>query len=81
MEKSSRFEGKLFSIGGKEVLIKAVIQTIPCYSMSGFKIPKKLLNEINQMAARFWWGEGEKDRKIHWVGVNQSVLAAWGSVT
>lgn len=53
------WKGKLFSNGGKEVLIKAVVvQAIPCDSMSCSRLLKKLLHELNQLAIRFWWEEG-----------------------
>lgn len=45
-----------------------MVQAIPCYSMLCFRLPKRLINEINTLAARFWWGVGEEDLKIHWVG-------------
>lgn len=46
------WKSRLFS-GGEEVLIEAVVQAIPCYSMSCFRIPKQIVNEINSLAARF----------------------------
>lgn len=61
------WNGRLFSIGGKEVLLKAVIQAIPCYSMNCFKIPARLLYDISMSMARFLWGENSEDRRIHWV--------------
>lgn len=51
---------------GKEILIKAVLQTIPTYAMSVFKLPKQLCKEISNMMARFWWGHMNKDGKIQW---------------
>lgn len=59
-------ENRFFSEGGREVLIKAIIQAIPTYAMSCFIIPCSINNNIESMCARFWWGTNEKDKKIHW---------------
>jgi ribonuclease HI len=57
---------KLLSQAGKEILLKAVVQAIPTYSMSIFLLPKELCKEINKLMQKFWWGnKGEK--KIHWM--------------
>ena len=37
------------------------------YYMSCFQLPKEFLQEINAMMARFWWGDTENHREIHWV--------------
>jgi len=57
---------KLFSKGGKEVLIKAVVQTIPRYAMSIFKIPISLCKSIEHKVARFWWQSQGNKSGIHW---------------
>ena len=54
------------SRAGKEVLIKVVAQSIPTYTMGVFILPLKLCNELNDMCARFWWGQVGDERKIHW---------------
>uniref|UniRef100_A0A2N9H205 Reverse transcriptase zinc-binding domain-containing protein n=1 Tax=Fagus sylvatica TaxID=28930 RepID=A0A2N9H205_FAGSY len=58
---------KLLSQAGREVLIKAVIQAIPTYAMSCFKFPAGLCAEISSMTTRFWWGQRDGKRKIHWL--------------
>uniref|UniRef100_A0A8R7VKS3 Reverse transcriptase domain-containing protein n=1 Tax=Triticum urartu TaxID=4572 RepID=A0A8R7VKS3_TRIUA len=58
---------KLLSSAGREVLIKSICQAIPTYSMSCFKLSKKLCKKITAVMARFWWGGDEKKRKMHWV--------------
>ena len=47
---------KLLSQVGKEVLIKAVAQALPTYTMSTFKLPDSLCDELTGMIRRFWWG-------------------------
>jgi hypothetical protein len=57
---------KLLSMGAKEILIKAIIQSIPVFAMAVFKIPKKLLKELTDAIAAFWWGDKEDQRRMHW---------------
>jgi hypothetical protein len=55
------------SQAGKEVLLKAVIQAIPTYSMSVFLLPKALCSEINSLMQKFWWGHQRKEKGIPWM--------------
>ncbi|XP_030949875.1 uncharacterized protein LOC115973779 [Quercus lobata] len=52
---------------GREVLIKTVAQAIPTYSMSMFKLPKKIYDDINSVLAKYWWGQTQNEKKIHWI--------------
>ena len=56
---------KFISNAGREVLIKTVVQAIPTYSMSIFKIPKSLCETINSTMAKYWWGQTKEEKKIH----------------
>lgn len=66
LSKISNWEHKYFSGGGKEVLIKAVAQVVPAYTMSVFKIPVGTCDDIQRAVARYWWGSKEDKRSIHW---------------
>ncbi|KAL5838662.1 hypothetical protein ACOSQ3_015831 [Xanthoceras sorbifolium] len=61
------WKGNLFSMGGKEVLIKAVAQAIPTFTMSIFQLPSVLCNELCSMIMGFWWGASDGHKKISWV--------------
>jgi hypothetical protein len=58
---------KFLSQAGKEIMLKAVIQAIPIYSMSVFLLPKTLCHDINSMMSKFWWGHKENDTKMVWM--------------
>ena len=65
-KKIQGWQEKLLSRPGKEILLKAVVQAIPTYMMSIFKIPEGLIDEIHTLMARFWWGSTDTQRKMHW---------------
>ncbi|KAL5560692.1 hypothetical protein UlMin_036903 [Ulmus minor] len=48
------WKSKLLSVGGREVLSKTVVQAIPAYTMSLFKIPLSLIRELHQLYLRLF---------------------------
>ena len=58
---------KFLSYAGKEILLKAVIQAIPTYTMSVFQLLKAICQQISSMMGKFWWGSQEKETKIAWM--------------
>ena len=69
-KKLQEWKGKMLSRAGKEVLIKAMAQSIPTYTMGDFLLPVKFCNELNALCSRFWWGQTGDKRKIHWKSWN-----------
>ena len=66
----SRIQGwqeKLLSKAGKEILIKAVAQSIPTYAMSCFDLTKELCDELSAIIGKYWWSQQDKMNKIHWL--------------
>lgn len=50
------WQSKLLSKADKATLIKAIVQAIPVYTMSTFKIPKGICDDLDTLVIRFWWG-------------------------
>ena len=59
------WEEKLLSQARREILIKAIVQAIPTYTISCFKLPIGLSNELESLIRKFWWGQCRDRRKIH----------------
>ena len=55
-KKLQGWKGMMLSRAGKEILIKAVAQSISTYTMSVFQLPMKLYDELDSLCAKFWWG-------------------------
>lgn len=66
-DKVKGWMGKLLSFRGKDVLVKAVAQAIPLYSMACFKLPRGLCEHLNSIIRKIWWGCKEGKRKPTWV--------------
>ena len=67
MGKLDGWKGKLLSSGGNEVLIKAVAQSLPTYTMSLLRLPKFFSKEITSAIHSFWWSNGRGAKGISWV--------------
>lgn len=50
----------------KEVLLKSVIQALPTFSMSCFKLTKGLCKKITAIVAKFWWAGSLDKQGMHW---------------
>lgn len=49
------------------MLIKTVIQAISTYTMACFRVPVAVCNNIEKVCARFWWGDNEREKRMHWL--------------
>jgi hypothetical protein len=67
IQRINGWKEKILSIGGKEILLKAVAQAIPVYAMSVFQIPKGICKRMTDAIAQFWWGDDENSNKMHWM--------------
>lgn len=63
--KLSNWKGKLLSQVGRTVLAKSVLSSIPIYSVSTFKAPISVTNELDKIIRDFWWNHDGEERKLH----------------
>lgn len=64
--KLESWKENLLSRAGKEILLKSVVQAIPQYAMSIFKIPVSIIKAIEKKIANFWWRNNNKTAGLHW---------------
>ncbi|MBA0826247.1 hypothetical protein Goarm_011118 [Gossypium armourianum] len=55
---------RLISSEGKEVFIKAIIQSIPTYVFSVFLAPKGIIEDLHSKMGRLWWTNNENTHKF-----------------
>jgi len=67
-QKINSWSSKYLSKAGREIMIKSILQSIPSYVISIFKLPNTLLDEIEKMMNAFWRGNGgANSRGMHWL--------------
>ena len=69
----SSWKRRNLSFGGRIVLIKAALFSLPLYYMSIFKMPNCVIKSIESIQARFLWGGFDLKKKIH--------LVAWSKLS
>ncbi|KHN41453.1 Putative ribonuclease H protein, partial [Glycine soja] len=63
----SKWAQKNLSMAGRVTLINSVLNALPIYLLSFFKIPQKVVHRLVALQRNFLWG-GDKDyKKIPWV--------------
>jgi len=64
--KLAGWKERLLSKSGKEILLKSVIQTLPQYAMSIFKLLLSLCRLIKRKISALWWSNNNGKSRIHW---------------
>ncbi|XP_026410606.1 uncharacterized protein LOC113305823 [Papaver somniferum] len=59
---------------GRSTLIKSVLNSLPTYQMTCFKIPTTLLSKLDSLQLNFWWGHktGKGIKFVAWDSINQA---------
>lgn len=65
------WKGRFLPKGGKLVLLKSVLSSLPTYFLSVFRAPCSIINQLERLQRNFLWGSTGCTRKIHWVWSNE----------
>uniref|UniRef100_A0A2N9FQH0 Aminoacyl-tRNA synthetase class II (D/K/N) domain-containing protein n=1 Tax=Fagus sylvatica TaxID=28930 RepID=A0A2N9FQH0_FAGSY len=61
----SGWKSKSLSWMGRATLIKSVALSIPLYTMSSFKLPKKICQDLDAVVQKFWWNPRKEGNCFH----------------
>nr|GEY64202.1 RNA-directed DNA polymerase, eukaryota, reverse transcriptase zinc-binding domain protein [Tanacetum cinerariifolium] len=67
----SSWKANLLSIGGRLTLIKADLGSLGIYYLSIFKALETILNSMESLRSRFFWGGSQDSRNMAWVKWSQ----------
>lgn len=56
------WHNKLLSYGGRQILINHVLQSIPVYLLTVMNPPKRVIEKIHQLFAKFLWSSAVESR-------------------
>ncbi|KAK2397524.1 hypothetical protein QL285_059091 [Trifolium repens] len=71
-------KSRFLSFGGRLVLLKSVLTSLPVYAISFFKAPSDTIFSIDSVLNKFFWGESEDTRKISWISWN-TISSLWST--
>ncbi|KAD4179295.1 hypothetical protein E3N88_27886 [Mikania micrantha] len=54
-------------MGGRIVLIKSVLNSLPSYFFALYRAPMAIIQKLDKIRRNFLWGGSERHNKIHWV--------------
>lgn len=59
------WKAKLLSQASRTTLISFVLQSVPFYVFSCFRVPETICNKMDSFSRSFWWGHELEVRKVH----------------
>jgi len=71
----SEWKSRNLSYGGRLILLKSVLSSLPVYALSFFRAPASIISTIESILINFFWGGREDHRKIAWVDWNSICMS------
>ncbi|XP_071719522.1 uncharacterized protein [Rutidosis leptorrhynchoides] len=63
----SDWKARTISFGGRLTLVNEVLNSLPLYYFSFFRVPPSVLNKLEKVRRNFFWGGSGDINKISWV--------------
>ena len=75
------WKASLFSQAERTRLIASILQTLPLYTFSCFKVPETICKKMDSIVNAFWWGHDLEVRKLHLMNWNKICQPkSWGGL-
>ena len=55
------------SQAARSIMVRSVLQSIPCYTTSLYLLPNSVIAKINSIISGFWWGNKNNQNSMHWL--------------
>ncbi|XP_026416054.1 uncharacterized protein LOC113311428 [Papaver somniferum] len=65
----SGWNSKILNHSARTTIVKSMLNSIPAYYMSFFKLPKHTLKQLEAIQRKFWWGY-KNNKGINFTGWN-----------
>ncbi|XP_059306149.1 uncharacterized protein LOC132057525 [Lycium ferocissimum] len=66
LSKINGWHTRFLSSGGKAVLIRHVLLALPIHMLAAVHPPKSVMNQMEKMLNKFFWGGSEEKNNYHW---------------
>ncbi|XP_022032645.1 uncharacterized protein LOC110933746 [Helianthus annuus] len=63
----SLWKASVLNIGGRVMLIRSVLESLPSYFFSLYRAPAKVVEDLEGITRKFLWGGSSSVKKLHWV--------------
>ena len=63
--KLQSWNAKLLSQAGRTTLISSILQAMPLYTFSCFRVPENVCKKLDSLTRAFWWGHEPHLKKLH----------------
>lgn len=55
------------TVGGKLILIKHVLQSMPIHLLTSIGLPKGVINRLERLFVSFFWNNSDNSKHFHWI--------------